>query len=710
MSNISINVELEGMEKGQVWPVLAVYLFNRSGQLLARKPIAADRARPGLGKADLAVDAKYRGGILKIGPNVKGPSELERYQVYTAKLELKESLALKIGKDIWICWQRRQYLVRGRVAKGGAKICVGTVDVYDVDIEFCILKLPPVVIEKVRDALIDVIHRPPPIDIATEWPRWDDDYCGTPPGPRPTPPHDIDIARKLDKLPAEWRFAKERYTGLPEAKARMKAYMEKMGSVEKQAFLERQAFEGIKVSQVLYSSAAQLQTTIANNFQAFRFYLCWYPWIFWLWWPFCYHYGLEKLATIPLQPDGSFSRTIPLSVCRQDVPDLWFVVRQNINGNDNVIYARYPVPCNTYYNHPSGKQVTLNVTDQDALTCDTPVPVPSGDAYVMPLGVGCDEWYSVCQAHIKAGEAKQEARGLFNGTDPYATTLGLTMQFHEDLYKNKLAMYYRWSYRKEGAADWTHIDAPVAHRYIKEESPGKYIVVSRGLGPQAIGDAKGLFAVKDPDLSWISNDRYYAIWDTSKAPDGKYELLLEMFNEAGVKIADPAASGFKYMLMTGATGSVDGQLYVEDGGIILRLHIDNRPVIADVQSVSLAGNVPPAECQFIEYTNKADDNLAVTYVAYHPTDVPYLPNGFLDHYAMVVQRGQSGTFVGSVSSTAAAPAPATAQFAVSSLLGSFEKCALLVSLHAYPRHRNGCERIRAYEDVDNAAFAIIPKA
>lgn len=713
---LSVNVELEGLTKDQGWPAIAVYVYNHSGQLLAKKTIAGDKTSPTSGKATLQVKGAYESVILTVGPDVKDPQELERYQALVKKMNVKpekmETGVIKIDMALWICWLKKPYVVSGKVEKqGGGKICVGEVDVYDVNVYRCLLRLPESIIERLRDALIDVIVRPPPVDVIAKWPDWDDDYCGTPPGKWPRPKHGIDVMSKLQALPPEWGFAKERYAGLADARPRLSTAMEKMSGAEKQALLDREAVDGVKVSQVIYSSTAQLQTILATNFQAFRYWLCWYPWIFWLWWPYCWFYSLEKLGTIPLQSDGTFNATLWLSVCRQDTPDLWFVVRQDINGTDKMIYARYPVPCNTYYNHPGGVPVSLLVTSPDAVACTTATPVNSSDVYVMPLGIGCDEWYEIHQAHIKPSDPIQDDRGLYNGTDPYATTLGLTMQLHDGL-RSIGVMYYRWSYRKEGTMDWTYMNAPISHRYVATNSLGKYVIESESLGPKEVGGNNSLYLVKDPSKSWIINDRYYAIWDTvaSSVTDGKYELRLEMFDDSGARITDPASKGFEYILMKSYVGDVDDLLHVEtDGSIILHLHVNNRPVIADVQSVSLVGTAPPGECQFLEYVNKNKDMLGISYAAYHPTSVPYLPNGFMEHYDLVVQRGMSGTTVESLSSTTAAPTPVTATFKVSELLGTYDKCAFLVNLHVYPRHRDGCTRIRAYEANDNAAFAMIPK-
>ena len=202
------------------------------------------------------------------------------------------------------------------------------------------------------------------------------------------------------------------------------------------------------------------------------------------------------------------------------------------------------------------------------------------------------------------------------------------------------------------------------------------------------------------------NDRAFAIWHTDGLLNGKYELRLEMFNKQGQKVT-PTISQFKYFLPIGpAAGGiwpVDNALHVEpDGSIILHVHVDNSDTVAEIQSVAFGG-VPAKECQFIEYQNKLTDDVDVKYVAYHP-------NGFLHHYDLTVKRGVSGTVVASLHPTTPASVPTTKSFKVKDLLGPYSKCAFAVELHTWPRTRDGYGRVRAYEDHDTSAFALVEKA
>jgi hypothetical protein len=708
---LEVSVNLKDFEEKEL--NLVAYVFNRSGRLVAKEPIMVKEGR---GVTEFTIGETQQRLLVKVGPDVKDLKDLIRQKPISRSVEVmpgkKAELELEILKPGWICWLKVPYLVTGTVKKGDQPICSGEVDIYEVDFGTCFWKLPDLVIERIRDALIDVVIDPPQIEIPElpVWPKWEeDDWCGT--GPKPPFPHpkllsDEEITSKLEKLPPQFMFAKQRFIELPKAKAKIGVELKKMSLSDRQAFLDRETVEGVKIDKLIHTTTMQFRELLVEKFLAFRFWLCW-PWIYWIWWPWCYSW--KKIGTAELQPDGSFSKTIWLSICNMDKPDLWFVVRQEINGVEKVIYQRHPIPCNTYWNHPSGKPVHLVVTDPDAIACfDTP-PTDKPGLYVMPLGVGWNGWYDIQQAHIKPSDIIDPTRGLYHGTDPYGTGLDIQMQFHDGL-RGIGVKYYRWSYKKESASDWVQIATPIVHRYLTIFG-GKPFIKSKSLGPDPVGSEGNLFEIPDSALDWViinRNDRRFAAWDTHNLPDGKYELRLEMFDSGGNKIADPIAKGFKYFLplsdLVGDMWPVDDNPHIElNGSIVLHMHIDNQDTVAKINSVGLGGGTFTGECQFLEYTDLATDDVVINYFAYHPND-------FLLKYDLDVKRGKSGKNVDSYTSTTPAP-PATGDtrsFKVKDLLGSFPQCAFAVELHTYPRTRNGYSRIRAYEAHDTAAFALKP--
>ncbi len=739
---LGISVEFQGPKDEKEWPKqerqpgIAVYVFDPSGRLVVQKPLKTTQGKPPSGSMKIEVEAIRGFYVVMIAPeneNVKNLEPLGKNP--TQKVEGspgEHNLEFVIPWQLWHCWILVPYVVAGTVEKDGIPVCFGEVEIYDVEIWPCFRRLPPFVIERIRDGIIDVIRKSPLVqikDIPAEWSEmesWDDDWCGTPPQP-PVPPKgpttvekiDEIVAAKLKSLPKEWNFAKERQGNLPLTREMMRIEIEKKTLDERRAFLASEPVEGVKVAQIIDTTTEQFRNLLIDKFQAFRYWLCWYPWIYYYWWWWCRYYSRQLLGTAELQPDGSFHKQIYVSLCSDDIPDLWFKVKQNINGVEKVIYNRYPVPCNTYWNHPSGHPVHLHVTHPDTVVCQHDVPLNITDAYIMPMGIYEDEWYSVNQAHIKAhcdpATPLPAACGLYNGTDPYGTRLDIRMQLDPRLRTlisaSNGVRFYRWSYRKHGTTNWSAIDTPIVHRYIAPVSPGKYAIIGETLGP----NENNMFAVPDPAKNWLANrdDLAYAIWNTaiwdasqgryvSLVSDGKYDLCLEVFDKDGNKLI-PSAAGFKFVLPTAAVGVVDDSLFVEaDGSLICHIHVDNKATVADIKSIALNG-LKALECQFLGYSDKANDNVDIEYEAYHPTP----SYNFLYNYVLTVRRGISGTQEGYFSSTVSAPTPAVYSFKVKDLLDTYGKCAFSVRLETYPRTRDGHSRIRAYEASDNSSFALV---
>lgn len=735
---------------------LAAYLFSRSGRFLTRKKLKVDPGK-GVGTASFKLEPGEKTLIVKLGPDTEDMRSLDRHRLAVKRVEIGDEktldVELAIVDRIWRCWIYAPYVVTGDVVKvsGGetSPICVGKVDIYDVDVH-CLLRLADPVIERLRDAFIDVVLDPPPIDIRElpdflAWAGDDDDWCGTPPRPPgPWPPRTIDIRRRLARLPKEWSFAVDRLDALESARPRVDQLLRQMPAGERQIWLDTEPTAGLKTSEILYSNTDQFRKILVDRFQTVRYWLCWYPWIYWMWWPWCRGYCLEHLGTADIEPDGSFTETVWLSLCRHDVPDLWFVVRQKVDGTERVIYARHPVLCHTYWNHPSGDPVTLRVTDPDAVACGGGPQPDHTDVYVMPLGIGNDGWYDIHYAHTKLPvllELFERHAGLYDGTDPYGTTLHLRMQFHDDLISRGVE-YYRWSYAPAGTdpLSFTSIGTPITHRYLTSIGSDFYIVPEQ-LGPNTLGGEAHLFKVPDPAKDWIAltrHDRAFAIWRTAtwdadqgeyvpQIADGRYVLKLEMFDAGGNPVA-PSAATYKYFLPTspptGGLWPVDDDPQVQaDGSVHFNVYVDNTDTVADVQSVGLGG-VPTQECQFIQYTDRLGDEIEVTFIADHH---PGPPRDFIRRYSMSVRRGISGTTVGSASQNFAPPGtlvgpdydpPGTIvkRFGVDDLLrqvgtkGPFSQCTFSVQLHTYPRTRDGFSRIRAYESHDVSAFALVPAA
>lgn len=737
---LNVTVTLQEFDEKE-WPGLAVYTYSRSGRLLDKQPLRQDPKQPGKGTAILNIETYLDNVVVKVGPDVESQKDLQRIRLSVQSVNLSKisKVDFIIVKPFWKCWIRMPYFVTGNVKKYGphpmSPICAGEVDIYEVDPVWCIWQLPEIVIERLRQAVIDIIADPPRMglppliaDNPFNWWNWsDDEYCGTVPRP-PFPNPKANILDLLRGLPKEWAFSESRYLALENAWERMDRKLLDMDFLQQRSFLDSEAVSGVKISQLLHTNTKQFREILTDHFPSFRYILCWWPWIYWIWWPYC-SYAWKKVGTATLQPDGSFSKIIWRSICDKDKPDLWFVVRQKISGVERVIYERHPVPCNTYWNHPGGSPVTLIVTDPQAVACQGP-GVYEGEEFIMPMGIYEDEWYEIDQAHIKSAVNPHvplpQNCGLKSGADPYGTRLDFRMMLHDGLRTSMSATngvrYYRWSYRLHGDSQWIPIDTPIVHRYLHEQAPGDYTVLQETLGPVSVGGKHQLFAIPDPEKAWLNNrdDLAFAIWNTAVwnatyyrydpvVPNGKYDLKLEAFDK-DANLLNPATAGFKFMLMTGATGPVDDALFVEsDGSLIMHLHVENRPMRGSLKAIRL-NSVVTGDCQFLEYTNKYSDNVHIDYEAYHPATT----HDFLMGYHIRIRRGTSGAIKADHNGTSAVRPPgATFSNSVGVLLSAspadYEKCAFSATLHVTSRIRDGHGYIRAYEADDIAAFAIVPE-
>jgi hypothetical protein len=675
-TTVKVTVTLSEVGASKAWPEMAAYAFARSGRLLAKAPLERSQKDSEQAVAILELGVERGHIAVKVGPDLEDPVLLGRHDPATKNVLVaagKPALVeLELPKPVWICWLKAPYVVTGTVDKvedgHSAPICSGTVDIYDVDIGFCLRRLPDIIIERVRDAFIDVLLDPPPVyEIIPEkphgWWDWDDDdWCGSVPRPPFPPPPEL-IIRKLEALPPAWAGARQRFENLASARARATETLDGLVGEERRLWLANEFIEGVPASKILYSNTAQLRALLIDKFQAFRYCLCWYPWIYWLWWPFCW-YSLEKLGTAALQLDGSFSKIVWLSVCRRDTPDLWFVVRQRINGIERVIYARHPVPCNTYWNHPSGQPVHLVVTDPDAVSCyeDPQTDLDPDDLWVVPLAIGnysLKRVYGTGAGSLPADNAKiglyesistglSGALSVFND-GPFGATLGLRVLFSRAL-ETANVKYYRIKYRKNGSGAWTTLDHEVVRHYSAYNAATTSLEFKPyHLGPQTVGGTPTLFEIPPKDPPNASTDPYAAWYvidatvdlmnaylNTSGMTHGYVDFKVELFNSLGVRV-DPAtfgAGGIPFKLpsntdvwntvTTADAATVNPNLVVSDPEdpafqvFMFRLQVDNRAPTANILAPTLSPSGSSAgPCGMIEF-DAADTSATLPYEARHP--------------------------------------------------------------------------------------------
>ncbi len=419
----------------------------------------------------------------------------------------------------------------------------------------------------------------------------------------------------------------------------------------------------------------------------------------------CYH----QLPDAPIQSDGTFS----LSHCFlfwQAPPDIYFEVIQTVDGITREV-ADPDIMCTTMFGYDGSQAAVVTVEDPAAIAC-LPDPRPGpGYLYVWPTAIGNIELAQIDGLETMAGT------GLTPGSTPWGGTLSLQVQFDPDLRANNIH-YYRWSYKFDGDAGFTQINASVTHRWQQFTfGPGGAINVHLQpvtLGPQLVGTQPNLFEVPDPNLPWIDIvdplDRPFAYFDStdrqSPGRSGMVTLRLEMFDHLG----NPVSSGnaghggpFQFLLpdlgplatpndFTNAPGTnIDGA-----GNLVFRIRVDNNPTTASLPAVKAAG-IAADDCGMLHYASGAQ-TVSIDYVATHP-------NNFLD-WSLSVSRGLHGV-VASTSGHVSSASPDHFDNPASLLVGSCAQAAFAVNLYCAARATDGYGRQSQYDRSATIAFALL---
>ena len=305
--------------------------------------------------------------------------------------------------------------------------------------------------------------------------------------------------------------------------------------------------------------------------------------------------------------------------------------------------------------------------------------------------------------------------GLLPGNTPWGGTLSMQVQFDPNLRANNIR-YYRWSYKFDGDADYTQVNASVTHRW--EEitfGPGATINVHLHpvtLGPQLIGSHPNLFEVPDPNLPWIDIvdpiDRPFAYIDSTAGQvpgrSGMVTLRLEMFDGAGNHVASGNAGHggpFQFLLpdlngtpddyTNAPAANIDAQ-----GDLVFRIRVDNNPTVASLPAVHAGGNAAD-DCGMLHYSSGAQ-TVSIDYVATHP-------NSFLD-WSLTVSRGLHGV-VASKSGNVSSANPDHFNNPASTLVGTCTQAAFAVNLYCAARATSGYSRQSQYDRSATIAFALL---
>jgi hypothetical protein len=177
--NLHMRANLVDVAKTDKMPEAAAYAFSSEGKLLAAAPV------DGQGTAALTLplpSAVTRVRVL-VGPTTDEKSTdfndlirrgAQEQHVRINPKERRQEVQLTILPPIWKCWLLSACFVKGNLNKrmlvGGSyvnyPVCNATVEVYEVDPLWIIIpKLPQLVIDRLRDLIINPRHIPEPIPL-----------------------------------------------------------------------------------------------------------------------------------------------------------------------------------------------------------------------------------------------------------------------------------------------------------------------------------------------------------------------------------------------------------------------------------------------------------------------------------------------------------------------------------------------------------------
>lgn len=717
---IGLTIRVNFTDRGDA-PPLQAYAFTSRGAFL-------DSAKVEQGAAVVKVPASLNGQYVEVilgpvpekGQTVPSAGSLKRMGAHALPSRLlveKPVVEINIPGIYFPKWCL--CLVRGKLLKrftlpngtlGEQPICNARVHICEVDrIPIVIDRIPDPDIFKLRDDLLDKLQINPRFPIPPLPDPWP--WQGPIPGPRPGPgpdPAPIAPMRSLRRDAIGPIFA-----GLkPEAQQSVRAL----------------SYSG---------SAAQIRAHLKDLSSLILTHLCdlYYFWGF---------FTKDCLTAVEVDHQGRFS-TIIAHRC-SDQPDLYFWVEQFQNGSWVSVY-KPSIGCGTYWDYACGTEVVINIPG--AVGCEEPTyDIPPGvTLFVLPYAIGYAPIWGIPAGAPAAPDGWVRADGYLNYSTGsflgwlYNAPFGGTLNFIQDdsyFIPSSGIKYYRYSYRRVGTSDWFPIPTPLSRGYRMEYSDRLPTYEAYPVGPFTVGAESNLFEFKpqvppprptDPATvvvrEWTSGNlsEVAASWDTNGAAPalsatntsddaGDFEVKIEVFDPSGVQVL-PGASTFRFLVrnLDGTTTRLATAAEEAAGAYILRVHLDNNGVNANLPQPSIGGVAASDNCGFLRY--ETGDLVRIQYLAAHPNNHAVFGFG--------ITRGSNGMPSASTLSpyveVASAVAPTTTSPYVKSggnyerdftpvdLVGSCVNAAFAASLGVYGKASNGYQRL-GYDASRLIAFAL----
>lgn len=459
--------------------------------------------------------------------------------------------------------------------------------------------------------------------------------------------------------------------------------------------------------------------------------------------------SVRKVGQTDLQPGGQFDmcylRPLQVPQIGHCVTTYAYKVRQMINGVLTLVYDG--LAANQYF--AAGSPAGIRCYHPQARVCaDGPGDAPpnDGNAFVMLEHVGAYGTFHhnfPAQTDVSRVGALAAADGTFTTSYapdcPWGGALGLRLWFSPEL--EPVVKYYRlkvYTVSDSGMPVGSPqvLNSPVTWTKLID-IPNDVIPAPEALGPYAVGTENDLFTVpywRSPDHRYLSG-QFHQVWNTAQSqfPDGKYMLVIEVFDGQGNRIKPNGASGpgtaqnFQFRRWASAVDT-DPVAFADAAHVFW---VDNTPVGGDIVDLRKNGAPNTAECQFM--SDSANSTFAIGFRAYHSNGVEHAGNGddnsFMWRYGISWQRGLNGSsgslgFAPSggndhtdVGETGGPVASGSASF--ESMLSKtvtlpngtqttlvLPKCTFSVTLSVLAKHFTGSGRIQAYDYRETASFAL----
>jgi hypothetical protein len=445
------------------------------------------------------------------------------------------------------------------------------------------------------------------------------------------------------------------------------------------------------------------------------------------------HCGPPKLVARGfVQDGGTFSvcwREPPIFLLQSCHEEFAYVVKQPIGGGLVTIYNG--VAANQWFH--AGDSPTLTSYHHQAIGCRES-DVPGDGAFVVLEDIGVTPSHQLAtplQTSFQSVGLPAYNSGLLNPVanpnDAVGQLLnrnlggGVALQYHfTETMRPAGAIYYRIQAAKADAlgnptGGWSPL-APMTWSTWKlnTATPG-----SIALGPHTVGAENNLsFIPYDTGVPLGANEewqdgQYHGVIPTTDLDDGRYLVMIEVFNAAGARLkplAAPAAEAGVGAAFTFRRWNVPAStIPVPFAALTHMMWWNNQAAVADIVNIQMNGAPSDAQCQFLEANAAA--TVGIGYRAYHPQ--PGTPS-FLHVHSLVITRGLNGpswqvaNLPGDEVGEGGPPHTSITKTLGELLAGEPEgqqKCAFAVNLHSHVKTTNGAGTLTGLNASETAAFA-----